>query len=585
MSGIAFYGGGSYPASYDGALVFADHSRNCIWTMGLGAGGLPDPTRLQVLATGAANPVDVETGPGGDLYYVDFDGGTIHHISYSPVPPCDPGTFRAEYYNNVTLAGQPVLTRCEPAIDHDWGVGSPAPEVNPDSFSASWSRDVDLAPGTYTFTARADDGIRVYVDGTAVIDAWFEQPPTTYTATVPISNATHHVRVEYYEDGNTAVAQVSWHLDVPDGAPTAAIDTPGAALTYVVGQAISFSGHADDPEQGALPATALTWTLLVHHCTTPAQCHVHTVQSWTGTAGGTLNAPDHEYPSHLELVLRATDALGVTSAASVTLDPRTVALTFRTVPAGLTLTIGSASGIAPFARTEIVGSQTSVSAPATQLLGGKTFHLASWSDGRRGDAQHHRACELDHVHRDVRRRASAASDLEGLTFDQRCRAARPNAGGDHRGLERRAGELRLRLAPLRRRQRLRGNRRCNGHHVHADGVRRRLPRRRARHGDEPGWVGGGPVEPDRSRREVRYAARSGRSGGTDEPARGWTGTIGAGTAESWTLVPSPAPRARAGTRAVGACEPRQIREEAALSNPSQAHGAPGPRPRRLCADS
>ena len=386
VSGIAFYGGGSYPASYDGALVFADHSRNCIWTMGLGAGGLPDPTRLQVLATGAANPVDVETGPGGDLYYVDFDGGTIHHISYSPVPPCDPGTFRAEYYNNVTLAGQPVLTRCEPAIDHDWGVGSPAPEVNPDSFSASWSRDVDLAPGTYTFTARADDGIRVYVDGTAVIDAWFEQPPTTYTATVPISNATHHVRVEYYEDGNTAVAQVSWHLDVPDGAPTATIDAPGAALTYVVGQAISFSGHADDPEQGALPATALTWTLLVHHCTTPAQCHVHTVQSWTGTAGGTLNAPDHEYPSHLELVLRATDALGVTSAASVTLDPRTVALAFRTVPAGLTLTIGSGSGIAPFARTEIVGSQTSVSAPATQLLGGKTFHLASWSDG--GAATH-----------------------------------------------------------------------------------------------------------------------------------------------------------------------------------------------------
>ena len=41
-----------------------------------------------------------------------------------------------------------------------------------------------------------------------------------------------------------------------------------------------------------------------------------------------------------------------------------------------------------------------------------------------------------------------------------------------------------------------------------------------------------------------------------------------------------APRARAGPRAVRACEPRQIREEAALSNVSQARGVPGPISRR-----
>ena len=386
VSGLAFYGSGSYPSSYNGALVFADHSRNCIWTMGLGDNGQPDPSRLQALVEGAANPVDVETGPGGDLYYVDFDGGAIHHISYSPVPACPADTFRAQYFNNTTLSGQPVLTRCETAIDHDWGTGSPGPEVNADSFSASWSRDVDLTPGTYTFTATTDDGIRVYVDGVALIDQWHEQAPTTYTVSgVHISEGTHHVRVEYYEDGNTAVAHVGWQLDQADAPPVPVIDAPTHSLTYAVGDAIAFSGHATDAEDGTLAASRLSWTLLIHHCTA-AGCHVHNVQTWAGTADGSFAAPDHEYPSHVELVLRATDTFGVTRSASVILDPKTVQLTFRTQPTGLALAVGSSSGFAPFTTTSIIGSQSSMSAPATQTLGGKVLHFASWSDG--GPATH-----------------------------------------------------------------------------------------------------------------------------------------------------------------------------------------------------
>jgi glucose/arabinose dehydrogenase len=383
VSGIDFYGSGSYPAAYNGALVFADHSRNCIWTMGLGNNGDPDPTKLQALVEGAANPVDIETGPNGDLYYVDFDGGTIHHIAYSAVPGCPADNFTAEYFNNMTLSGQPVLTRCEAAIDHDWGTGSPAPEVNPDSFSARWTRDVDFAPGTYTFTATTDDGMRVYVDGNPVIDQWHDGTATTYTASVPLTGGTHHIRVEYYEHANTAVAQVSWQLQLPP--PTAVIDTPSPSLTYAVGDSIAFSGHATDVQDGALPPSALSWTLLIHHCTT-AGCHVHNVQTWAGTDSGSLFAPDHAYPSHLELVLHATNSHNVTGTTSVTLNPRTVALSFHTQPSGLKLAVGSESHTAPFAATVIVNSQSSISAPTTQTVGGRIFHFVSWSDG--GAATH-----------------------------------------------------------------------------------------------------------------------------------------------------------------------------------------------------
>ena len=48
-----------------------------------GADGLPDPARIRTFAAGAANPVDLQIGPGGDLFYADFDGGTIRRISYT----------------------------------------------------------------------------------------------------------------------------------------------------------------------------------------------------------------------------------------------------------------------------------------------------------------------------------------------------------------------------------------------------------------------------------------------------------------------------------------------------------------------
>ena len=69
VTGMAFYTGGSYPSQYNGALFFADHTRNEIWAMLPGTNGLPDPSRLQSFvgvdaAGGAAgHPVDLKIGP------------------------------------------------------------------------------------------------------------------------------------------------------------------------------------------------------------------------------------------------------------------------------------------------------------------------------------------------------------------------------------------------------------------------------------------------------------------------------------------------------------------------------------------
>ena len=79
ISGIAF-GGSSFTAPYTRALFFSDFARNCIWAMLPGANGLPDPARVVSIVSGAAGPVDLERGPGDDLYYVNIADGTVHRL-------------------------------------------------------------------------------------------------------------------------------------------------------------------------------------------------------------------------------------------------------------------------------------------------------------------------------------------------------------------------------------------------------------------------------------------------------------------------------------------------------------------------
>jgi len=132
-------------------------------------------------------------------------------LAQGPVHPehSDP-TWQASYWNNITLSGPPVLQRAEANLDHDWGSGSPDPIVNADGFSARWTRYLDLTPGLYRFTATSDDGLRVYVDGSLIINEWYDHPPKTVSADKNLGAGHHLVAVEFYENIGGAVARLTW---------------------------------------------------------------------------------------------------------------------------------------------------------------------------------------------------------------------------------------------------------------------------------------------------------------------------------------------------------------------------------------
>ena len=337
-SGIRFYNGGAYPASFDGALLLADHSRRCIWVMKPAtAGGLPSTSNISTFVAQAANPVDVVTGPNGDVFYVDFDGGTIHRVTY--VGTNSPPTAHA---TGGPLSGSVPLT------------------VN---FDGTGSTDSDGSIASYDWN---------FGDGSAHSSA--SKPSHTYT-----SGGTRTVTLTVTDDeGATDTDTLT--VNISNDAPVPRINTPSSTLQWVVDQHITFSGSAIDAQDGTIPASGLSWRLLIDHCT-DLGCHQHAIQTWDGVASGSFDAPDHEYPSHLELELTAEDSTGTTTTTTIELQPKTVDLTFTSDPAGANLTAGSLTDAAPFTKRFIVGSTTTITAPTNETISGMDRRFVSWSDG------------------------------------------------------------------------------------------------------------------------------------------------------------------------------------------------------------
>ncbi|CAN5826136.1 hypothetical protein BH23ACT10_BH23ACT10_39400 [soil metagenome] len=345
QAGMAFYEGGSYPVEYDGALFAADYSRDCIWAMLPGNDGVPNPSNRQRFVTGALNPVHLEIGPGGDLFYVNFTGGTIQRVTY-------------------TSGNQPP-TAVATATPNE---GTAPLDV---TFDATASTDPEGQALTFAWDL---DGDGAFDDASGAQSQWTYTEGGTYTATVKVTDP----------EGATDADAVT--ITVNNTGPTASIDSPSAGFTWAVGDPIDFSGSAIDAEYGPLPAGALDWSLILHHCDAPTSCHEHPIQDFPDTAGGSVEAPDHDYPSYLELRLTATDSGGLSDTASLELQPQTSDLSFQTDPPGLDVALNGDADTTPFTRTVIVGSTNTLTAPTPQVQGETSYEFSAWSDG--GQATH-----------------------------------------------------------------------------------------------------------------------------------------------------------------------------------------------------
>jgi hypothetical protein len=141
-----------------------------------------------------------------------ISGLTPGNYTYTVDVPKTTTGLKAEYFNNKDLSGTPSLTRTDATVNFDWGSGNPGSPINSDNFSVKWSGQIQPSYSeNYTFKTRSDDGIRLWINGTRIINNWTDHSVTSNTGTINLTaGVKYNIVLEYYENGGSAVAQLYW---------------------------------------------------------------------------------------------------------------------------------------------------------------------------------------------------------------------------------------------------------------------------------------------------------------------------------------------------------------------------------------
>jgi glucose/arabinose dehydrogenase len=346
IAGGAFYNppasaAATFPVSYVGDYFLADYTGGYIKALDLSNGGQPGAvttfaTGLAIPIAGTPGPVDLKVGPDGALYSLQIGYGTVLRYAFTD-------------NSAPTLAAPPASLLASVGHPATFSISASGPQP----LSYQWQRNgVDIPGATaanYTLASAqlSDDGAQFRV----IISNSFGSV-TSEAATLSVTSAQP---------------------------PSATINLPTVGTLYRAGDTISFSGTATDPQDGVLPASAYTWTILLHH-----DQHTHPFMDATsGIASGTFTIPtDGETLSNVyyHIILSVTDSAGLTTIATRDVHPRTSNIMLATNIPGLEVTLDGQPVDSGTTFTGVQGLVRTLGAPSSQAAGGTIYDFVSWSD-------------------------------------------------------------------------------------------------------------------------------------------------------------------------------------------------------------
>ena len=350
--GASFYNpaNATFPAGYVGKYFFADLCKRYIKSL--------DPATGQVSSFAsviAGRPVDIDVAADGSLYYL-----ARPNLDTTGQPG---GVFRVSFTNSgaPSIAIQPQNTLA--------GVGRPA------TFTVSAA---GAAPLSYQWQREAASG-----GGFADIPGATAASYTLSAVSAADNGAQFRVVVS---NGSGSVTSNPAALTLATGqAPVATINTLAEPAFYSGGDTISFSGSATDPEDGALPASAFTWRIDLHH-DEQGNPHVHPeMPPLAGVTSGTYTVPiagHTETAVWLRLALTVRDSSGLETTVFRDINPNKSAIAVGTNVDGLRVNVDGAPTRTPGSFESVVGVERMLAAPATQTVNGVTYEFVSWSNGQ-----------------------------------------------------------------------------------------------------------------------------------------------------------------------------------------------------------
>jgi hypothetical protein len=121
----------------------------------------------------------------------------------------------ATYYNDTSLTDL-KLERIDPKIDFDWKYGSPHELVDTDLFSVRWEGYIKLDNGKWTFHTDTDDGVRLWVNNSLLINEWHTRDDIGgYKKTLSLQADQYlPIRMEYFENTKKAFAELKFDEEI-----------------------------------------------------------------------------------------------------------------------------------------------------------------------------------------------------------------------------------------------------------------------------------------------------------------------------------------------------------------------------------
>jgi len=118
---------------------------------------------------------------------------------------------KAEYFANRNLDGAPVATRIDRVVDSNW-ISTRVPGLGQSNFSIRWTGKLTpTVSGRHSVGVSGDDGYRLWINGSRVIDHWSTHGTETRRASVSLeAGQAYDIKLEYFQAGGDANVRFEW---------------------------------------------------------------------------------------------------------------------------------------------------------------------------------------------------------------------------------------------------------------------------------------------------------------------------------------------------------------------------------------
>jgi beta-glucosidase len=173
------------------------------------------PSKYVTPLQGIKNEVSKST----KVYYALGD----NYVEGQTTPVIIPGEYlmagnnhglRGEYYPNMDLSGNPKVVRIDSTVNFVWDNTSPAAGFSVSNYSVRWTGELVVPEtGKYQLAITGDDGYKLFLDDSLVINDWKVQGPSTNTYSVDLlKGSRHNIKIEYFQNAGGASIQLAWYL-------------------------------------------------------------------------------------------------------------------------------------------------------------------------------------------------------------------------------------------------------------------------------------------------------------------------------------------------------------------------------------